>query len=192
MIEKFKENFGEGINKGIEKAEKFDREAEKKYRQKVRKILSEKLSEALKDSDLKKTGYSSWSRKIKDSWRLVYLQRSQFSHEYYIEAGICKENDIPKGEKLEIRFCKERERIEYIVRDIEEKRLKEEGQTKERLLQDKVNTVKAALEFEAPGARKKYPGEYFVPSVNPEEAKHKIEEIQKVVGEYVPLWFKKQ
>ncbi len=53
----------------------FDREAEKRYRQEVRKALSEKLTGALKDSGFEKSSYSLWSKKVRDSWYIVYIQR---------------------------------------------------------------------------------------------------------------------
>ncbi len=185
MTEEFRENFSKKNNNDKKEVKEFDRKAEKNYRKEVRKILSEKMSEVLGNSGFKKTGYSLWSRKVGDSWHIVYLQRSQFSHQYFIEAGICNEKDIPKGKKLDIVFCKGRERIEGIVSDME----KEENV--EELAEKKVRDINAALNFEAPDAQKKYPEEYFVPSVNFEEAENKIEKIQKVVGQYVPLWFKK-
>ena len=133
-------------------------------------------------------GHSLWSRKVRDSWHIVYLQRSQFSHQYYVEAGICKKKDIPKGEKPVIVFCKERKRIEGIVESIEKERTQREENAEE-VIRQKVNDIKVALDFELPGAQKEYPGEYFIPSVSPEESENKIGEIQKAVGEYVPLWF---
>jgi len=181
MIEKLKENFGE-------RREEFDREAEKKYRQELRKILSTKISEALDKFGFEKTGSSLWSRKVGDLWQVVYLQRSQFSHQYYIEAGICQKQDIPKGEKPNIIFCKSRERIENIVSDAKEEQTGRKEDAKKSVTQ-KVNAVKAALDFEIPGVHEKYPEEYFVPSVGSEEAGKKIEVIQNAIEEYVPRWF---
>ncbi len=181
----------EKFNKKTLEDVKFDREAEKKYRQKIRKILSEKISESLDEFGFKKKGHSLWSSKIDDSWHIIYLQRSQFSHEYYIEAGICEEKDIPKGKKPDIIFCKERERIEGIISDIEKERTGKEKNAEE-LIKKKANDINAALDFEVPGAEEKYPEEYFVPSVDSKEAENKIAKIQKAVSEYVPLWFRKQ
>lgn len=193
MREKIKENFTainpEEYRECREGSADFDRKAEKEKRKELRKILTGALSAALKEAGLKKEGNSLWGQKIGDTWRIVYLQRSQFGHKYYIEAGVCKENDIPKKEKPGIIYCKIRERIEGIVENIERERAHDEdnedvGEKNE----EKIKDIRAMLDFEEPGASEKYPGEYFVPSVSSDEAERKIKGIQNVVKEYVPLW----
>jgi hypothetical protein len=182
----------EEIKDKPEQGPDFDREAEKEHRKEVRKLLVKELSGTLKQEGLTKIGNSLWQRKIGDFLHLVYLQRSQFSHQYYIEAGICNEKDIPEGEKPHIAYCKhqKRERIEYIVEKTENERLPE-SEDKEQKIKEKMDTVKAALDFEISGGLEKYPDDYYFPSVSMEEAKEKIDTIQKTVGEYIPLWFEK-
>lgn len=194
MIEEFRENFNGKQQEGAE----FNREAEKKHRQEIRKALGKELSKALKDFGFKKTGYSLWSRKIGDSWQIVYLQRSQWSHQYYIEAGICNEGDIPKGKNPDIVFCENkegehRERIEKIMADVEKERIQGRKIAEaEEVIRRKINSVNIMLNFEASGAQEKYPGEYFVPSVSVEEAKDKVQKIKEMVREYIPPWFAAQ
>lgn len=171
-------------------ASNFDKEEEKKYRQEVRKIIVKALSEALEGTGLMKAGYSTWQRKIKNTWQILYLQRSQWGHQYYIEAGVGNDLDIPKGQKPDIVYCKIRERIEGIIDEIEKEKTLGEKEKKDKI-GEKVNTVNAALDFEAPGVQEKYPEDYFLPSVDIEEAKRKIEIIKKNVAEYAPLWFNK-
>lgn len=188
MAEKFRENPEKRTRENTREVENFDTEAEKRYRQEIKKRLSGELSSALRDYGFEKTGYSLWSKKVGNSWYILYLQRSQFSHEYYVELGICEKKDIPRGEKLDIVFCKKRARIETIVENIEKERTQKEENAEE-IIGKKLDYINASLNFEAIGARKKYPKEYFVPSVNPKEAENKIDKIQKAVREYVPLWF---
>jgi len=194
MNEKFGENpepkIEEEIKEEKEKGPDFDREAEKERRKEVRKILVKELTGVLKKEGLAKVGNSLWQRKIGDSLHLVNLYRYPYGHEYFIETGICKEKDIPEGEKPDIHYCKTQERIEHIVEEIEKERLPE-SENKEQEIKEKMDVVKTALDFEVPGSAEKYHGDYFVPSVSMEEAKEKIDTIQKTVGEYVPLWFEK-
>lgn len=187
MSEKFREIFDGERQKSIE----FDREAEKKHRQEIRKALGRELSEALNDFGFKKTGYSLWSRKIGELWQIVYLQRSQFSHHYYIEAGICNERDVPKGEKLNIVFCKKRERIEGMVASIAKKQIQKKENSEEEI-RKKVDDINKALNFEISSGHEKSTEEYFVPSVSSQEAKEKITKIMESVKEYIPSWFDTQ
>jgi len=192
------EKFGEDLElKAEEKAEEntekgpdFDREAEKESRKEIRKMMVDVLSEIFKKEGLTKKSYSLWQRKIDKTLQLVYLQRSQFSHQYYIEAGICNEKDIPEGQKPDIVYCKTRERIEGIIYDVEKERMPE-AENKEQELREKINTVHAALNFEIPGSAEKYPDDYFYPSVGVEEAKEKIEIIKKAADEYILRWIDK-
>lgn len=170
------------------RAKKFNKEAEKKYRQEVRGILVKSLSEALAALGFKKAGYSLWSRRVGDSRHILYLQRSQWGHQYYIEAGICNEKDIPQNEKLDITLCKKRERIDGIAASIEKERIGGRENAKAVII-DKVTDINTALDFEARDAHEKYPGEYLVPSVGLQESNEKIEKIRGIVEEYIPLWF---
>jgi len=194
MIEKFGENpeskTEEETEEGIEKGPDFDREAEKEHRKEIRKMMVEALSETLKKENLAKKSYALWQRRIENALQLVYLQRSQYSHQYYIEAGICNEKDIPEGQKPDIVYCKTRDRIGSIIAEIEKER-GPEGEKKRQEIKEKVNMVNAALDFGVPGMDEKYPDDYFFPSVGIEEAKEKIETIKKAVGEYIPLWLDK-
>lgn len=186
MIEKIWKD-SDAINRES-KAKKFDREAEKKYRQEVRGILAKSLSEVLGVLGFKKAGYSLWSREIGDSWHILYLQRSQWGHQYYIEAGICNKKDMSGDEKLDITRCKKRNRIADIVASIEKERSSGQENVEE-AVRGKMNDINTALNFEAQDAREKYPGEYFIPSIGPQESKKKIEKIKRAVEEYIPLWF---
>lgn len=186
MIEKIGAYSGAIKREG--EAKKFDKEAEKKYRQEVRGILVKSLSEVLDKLGFKKTGYSLWSRKVGNSRHILYLQRSQWGHQYYIEAGICNEKDIPKDEKLDITLCEKRDRIEAVVASVEKER--SGGQENaEAAMRGKVTDINSALDFEARDAREKYPGEYLVPSVGLQESNEKIVKIKETVEEYIPLWF---
>ncbi|MFA5076791.1 MAG: DUF4304 domain-containing protein [Patescibacteria group bacterium] len=111
MGEKFRpapENNVAPDNKGA--SADFDRAAEKQRRQEIRKILVDSLSTVLRDAGFIKRG-STWQRQAGDSWQIVYLQRSQFSHQYYLEVGICSNADIPQGGKPDIVFCRPRDRF---------------------------------------------------------------------------------
>jgi hypothetical protein len=182
----------------MERAEKanrsegeFDREAEKEFRKGVRKGLTKSMSEALKDSGFRKTRNAVWSREREGRWNVVYLQRSQFAHEYFVEAGVCDKEDVPDGEKPDIVHCdtRDRERIEQIVKRAEKERA---GEGVDEDAQKKFEAVRAALRFEAPGSRGEHRDDYFVPSVSQEEADAKIATIKDAVEEYVPLWFDKE
>ena len=194
MNEKFGENpepkTEEETKEDIEQGPDFDREAEKEQRKEIRKMMVGALSETLKKEGLAKKSYALWQRKIENVSQLVYLQRSQFGHEYFIEAGICNEKDIPEGQKPDIVYCKTRDRIEGIIAEIEKERMPE-SENKGQEIKEKINTVNAALDFDIPGMAEKYPEDYFFPSVGIEEAKEKIETIKKAVGEYIPLWLEK-
>lgn len=194
MSEKFGENLDqkiqEEVKEGKEECPDFDREAEKEHRKEIRKMMVGALSETLLKEGLAKKSYALWQRKIENALQLVYLQRSQYSHQYYIEAGICNEKDIPEGQKPDIVYCKTHDRIEGVIAEIEKERLPE-SENKEQEIKEKINTVNAALDFEVPSSAEKYPEDYFFPSVDIEEAKEKIETIKKAVGEYIPLWLKK-
>lgn len=196
MFEKFGENpepkIEEEVKEEKEKSPDFDREAEKEHRKEIRKILVKELSWILKKEGLAKVGNSLWQRKIGDFLHLICLERYSYGHEYFIEAGICNEKDIPEGEKPHIAYCKDqkRERIEYIIEKTENERLPE-SEDKEQIVKEKKDDVEAALDFEDPSADEKHPDDYFVPSVSIEEAKEKIETIKKAVGEYIPLWLEK-
>mgnify|MGYP001618182790 FL=1 len=98
MIVEYKKNFSEITPKNGAEIKEFDREAEKKDRREIRKMLTTKMSEVLRNLGFKKAGYSLWSRKVGGLWHIVYLQRSQWSHQYYIEGGFCNEKVIPGGE----------------------------------------------------------------------------------------------
>jgi hypothetical protein len=144
------------------------------------------LSETLKKEGLKKIGYAVWQRKIEDKMHLVYLQRSQFGHDYMIEAGIFNEKDIPEGEEPSIRNCKPRKRIEHIVEEIEEERMPQ-SENKEQEIKEKMNAIDAALNFESFSSLENHQ----VFSMDDEQVKEKIETIKKAVGEYIPLWLEK-
>ena len=175
MIESFKENVNEKMS--VSKNHEFDRDAEKERRKEIRSMLIDAITAALQETGFKKTRYSLWSRHIGEIWHLVYLQRSQTDHRYYIEAGICYDSDIPQGEKTDIIFCKNRERIEWIVANVEKKQMKEHEDADEKI-KEKINNVRETLDFEIPDAHEKYPKEYFVPSVSLREAEEKIEKIK--------------
>lgn len=171
----------------------FDREKEKERRQEIRKQLELAISAPLKTENFIREGKSKWTRKLEDKRALVYLQRSVSSHAYYIEAGICEEKDIPEGKKIDIVYCDEssRHRLEHIAGYLY--RLKHAG---EEDVEEKATTVvqniRDALSFDIPDGFEKYPGEYFFPSVSPEEVDKKIEIIQKAIEEYIPAWLKEK
>ena len=181
------EQFNEGAKK--ERGPEFDREAEKEKRKKIRKLLEKSISAPLKESGFKKSGQSYWLRKAGDRLQLVYLQRSQVSHQYFIEAGVCLSGDVPEGKKPDIVYCKIRERIEKVISDTDKVRgSKEQGDA----TKEKVKRIYSALQFEVPGGLEKYPNEYYFPSVSIEEAQQKIEEIAGAVKEYIPKWLDDQ
>jgi len=80
---KIREQSTEGLN----------REKEKIHRKEIRKLLDRALQETLSNLGFHKIKSSTWGRKVGNAWEIVYLQRSQFSHRYYIEAGVCEEKD---------------------------------------------------------------------------------------------------
>lgn len=186
------------MNKNIEKFNKeklevseseFDHEAEKEKRKQIRKMLVKMITESLKPAGFKKQGYSLWMRKLGDQWHMIYLQRSQYAHQYYLEVGICKEQDLKKDKKPDITLCSKREHMEYIIRHAhQESSPGEVGKQKEREI---IYGLKQAFNFEDSNARTKYQDEYFVPSVNLEKAQHKIDTIGKIVAWYIPIWFDK-
>lgn len=188
MNEGFRKNVSEENESPSLKGGGFDRESEKNQRKEIRNILVSAMSDTLKEMGFKKTQYSLWSRHLGETWQIVYMQRSQTDHRYYIEAGICHERDIPRGEKIDIVRCKNRERIEWIVADIERKQTKESEDVDEKIKQ-KVNDVQEALNFEIPHAHERYPNEYFVPSVSLPDAEEKIKKIKHMIKEYLLLWF---
>jgi len=162
----------------------FDREAEKEKRKEVRKILEKAISESLAEEGFEKIGNSNWCRRFGDAWQMIYLQRSQFSHSYYIEAGVVSVKEIGDAKKMDITFCPIRERVEYVV----EKQYLKDG-CKETEARKKRGEIDDALNFEISGARDKYPDEYFVPSVSIAEAQNKIKFLQQTIKEYIPAWF---
>lgn len=185
------------MNKNIEKFDterpevyepSFDHEAEKEKRKQIRKMLMRMLTESLKPAGFKKQGHSLWARKQGDQQHIVYLQRSQFSHTYYIEAGICKEQDLEKGEEPDIVSCSKRDRIENIVRDTHQDSSEEIDKQKEKTL---IRDIQDTLHFEIPDADAKYPGEYFVPSVSLEKAQDKTDDIKEIIEKHIPAWFDK-
>ena len=152
--------------------------------------MEKALGDVLREEGFRKEGQSKWIRRVGETVQVAYLQRSQFAHEYFIEAGICQEKDIPAGRKPDVVYCRfeDRARIEHIIEELEKARRNED----ETSIKEKKDKVITALDFEAPGARKSTPGEYFVPSVSMEQADTNIETIQKTVKEYVPEWFEKR
>ena len=167
----------------------FDHEAEKEKRKQIRKMLVRMITESLKPAGFKKQGYSLWTRKVGEQWHVVYLQRSQFAHAYYFEVGICREQDLKKGEKPDIALCSKRERIEHIVKHAH--REGSPGEVDKQKEHEIMYGLQQALHFEIPDVRSKCPDEYFVPSVSLEKAQQKIDTVGKIVAWYIPMWFDK-
>jgi len=138
----------------------------------VRKILVAGLSEVLKDFGFKKTGHSLWTRKIGSKFHLVYLQRAMFIHSYYVEFGMCEEDEIPPGKKPDVIYCgRESQRIEHVVID------ETADQQARKSIRDQVN---ATLDFNGPEERSGYPLDKTIAQ---------SEALQRYVRERVPLWF---
>ncbi len=175
---------------GTHQAPEFDREAEKEKRKEIRKILTRQISDSTQDIGLKKSGSSVWHSEVGSKRHVLYLQRSQFSHLYYIEAGTC---DIPaeKNVKPDITKCRKRQRIEYIVSHADFTREERESGNPEikKMVHEREEAVRSLLNFEEPGAQERYPGEYFVPSVSIEESKQQIKEVGEIIKDYIPEWF---
>ncbi|PIP31237.1 hypothetical protein COX25_00405 [bacterium (Candidatus Howlettbacteria) CG23_combo_of_CG06-09_8_20_14_all_37_9] len=167
----------------------FDREKEKEHRKEIRKALSKKISESLKNSGFKKSGNSIWVTEVSNNkLNMLYLQRGQFDHSYYIEAGVCE--NPSKEKNFAITDCRQRQRIEYIVKESDfTKEQRQSGDPDMRKqMYERVREVDSFLNFEEPGVRDKYSGEYFVPSVYMDVAEEKIEAIGDIVKQYVPEW----
>lgn len=188
MNERLRKNVGEESGHPSFKDGEFDKESEKNQRKEIRTMLVSAIGDTLKEMGFKKVRYSLWSRHFGETWQIVYIQRSYTDHRYYIEAGICHEHDVPQGEKIDIVWCKDRERIEWIAADREKKQIKGSEDVDEKIKQ-RVDDVQETLNFEIPHAHERYPNEYFVPSVSLPEAEEKIKKIQHVIKEYLPLLF---
>lgn len=186
---------GESNNQEIEKLRGvlFDREEEKRRRKEIRKMLENTVTESLKKVGFERSGNSHWKRQIGDELQLFYLQRALYNHEYFLEAGVCKTEDIPPKSKPNIVFCnhRRRKRINDIVRERYTELHPDESGVFERA-EAESNRVKQALDFGIPNGPEQYPGEYFFPSVNPEEASAKIEIIGQIIDQYIPPWFAQQ
>ncbi|MFA6918095.1 MAG: DUF4304 domain-containing protein [Candidatus Gracilibacteria bacterium] len=136
----------------------------------VRKLLVAGITEVLRDFGFKKNGYSSWTRKVGSSLHLVYLQRSQVSHNYYIEFGICEDGAIPARQKPDIADCKKRERIDHAASAAEVPEV----------VALMKNQIHGLLNFQGPEDEYQWPRGL---------AGWKIDEIKKLIRETVPIWF---
>ena len=177
-IEKFGESQKSEIREPQSRGEREKERAKEKSKE-IRKMLERAITESLETAGLEKVGYSTWLRKIRNKFQLVYLQRSLYSNSYYIEAGICDAKDIPENEKPNVIHCNFRDRIESIVNEKNGKGRPEKEQLK------KQNEVNDLLNFEKES--KKYPA----PIIDLDEAQKKIEALKNLVQEYIPWWFDK-
>ncbi len=189
-----KSNWPENAEAKKEAAElDFDREEEKEKRKEIRKILVSSLSETLKEGGFKKEGYSVWRKSAGGRTEIVYLQRSYFAHQYYIEMGIRE----PAGnEKVDIADCKIRERIEDAISKETAGHSPEEAAA---IHQNKIKELREALDFEKgrdPGmvgnGEEENVEEYYFPSVSLPEAQTKITKIKEAVEKYTIPWFSSQ
>lgn len=168
----------------------FDRTKEKARRKEIKKLVGKAISDPLIENGFQGLGRSKWIRETGDMYQLVYLQRSRFSHLYYIEMGVYGDDDIPEGERPDIVYCKDRKRIGAVVGQIYCQRHANESnvQTHARIERQRIEN---ALNFDIPNGFDQYPDEYYFPSVDPKEVKRKIDVIGQVVQDYVPAWFEK-
>jgi len=175
------------LNKPEKETGSFDREAEKEKRKEIRKMLEHALTEVLKPVGFKKEGVSTWLREIKDKIQIVYLQKSQFGHTYYIEAGVCDSKNLG-GKKPRIIDCLGNKRLEGIVSELDIKEYSEEE------AREKEQGIRQLLEFEVPHEIPKKLEDYetLVPSVDIAEAQNKIESLKKIMKENVPAWLDEQ
>lgn len=178
-----------------EKRVVVDREAEKEKRKEIRKMLERALTEALKPAGFKKEGSSTWLREIKDKIQMVYLQRSQFGHNYYLETGVCDSKDL-KDRPLHITDCRNRERIEAIFSKLKYGKSpeKEPDTELENKIREEEQKIGSLLDFEIPHEIPKKLEDYEIPipSVDIAETRNKIETFKKIVEENVPEWLDKQ
>lgn len=171
----------------------IDRNEEKRKRKKIRKMLEKTVSESLKKVGFQRSGNSYWKRQIGDELQLFYLQRALYKHAYYLEAGVCRAEDVPLGSEPSIVFCdyRRRKRINDIVRERYIELHPDESEAAEHA-KTESNRVKQALDFGIPNGHEQYPGDYFFPSVNPDEASAKIELVGQIIDQYIPPWFAQQ
>jgi hypothetical protein len=161
MVERSKSGSGEtpGDVVKIEEGEKLDSKG-------VRTLMVAGLDEVLKPLGFKRNA-STWSRKVGTLWDLVYLQRSSFSHAYYVEFGVCDEKNIPEGKKPDVVYCRhqDRKRIDELVTD----------ETREQ-----INNL---LNFDLEDSGRTW---------SQEEVVAKVDEIKNIVRENASTWFEKR
>lgn len=173
------------------KAPEFDSEAELERRKEIRKLLTKEISESAGSIGFKKAGNSVWYSEVENKRHILALERSQWSHEYYLEAGIC---NIPEDETIKPDITKcgtQRESIEYIVShlDFSEEQRKSNDPKIKKAIFDREEEIRLFFDFEEPGIREKYPNEYSYPSVALEESQQKIEKVGEIVETYISKWF---
>lgn len=113
----------------------------------------------------------------------------EFDNEKEKELGIYdRAKAKEKGKEVEkpaTEDCQTCERLEYVIA----KEKGEDPSSPKSKGRKNVLDFHGKLNFVQPGAEKKYPGEYFLPSVSLEEAKKKIEFIKSAVEKYALPWF---
>lgn len=173
--------------------ELFDREEEKRIRKEIRKMLEKTVSESLKKVGFQRSGNSHWIRQNGDELQLFYLQRAQYKHAYYLEAGVCRAENVPQGSEPNIVFCdyRRRKRINDIVREGYIELHPDEAEVVERA-KSESNRVDQALDFGLPNGHEQYPDDYFFPSVSLDEAGTKIALVGQIIDRYIPPWFVQQ
>ncbi len=187
----------EAVKKSAEAG--FDREEEKEKRKEIRKMLVSSLSETLKESGFKKEDYSVWRKSADGRTEIIYLQRSSFAHQYYIEMGIREPAEKEGFVRVDITDCQTRDRIEGVMAEAIDKQYanKEEA---EAVKEEKLKEIQEALDFEKrrdseiAGSKKQEENEeeYYFPSVSLPEAQAKIAKIKEAVEKYAVPWFSSQ
>jgi len=167
----------------------LDKEKEKKHRGEIRKALERAINNQLKENGFRRSGKSTWLKDSETNIEIIYLQRSQYRHSYYIEAGIYRGDTVFKDTPPTITDCRhnDRERLEYILRDIYRKEHEGEPDVEERAEAARIR-LDQALNFEMTNDQTSHSNVEYPPSVPLQEATKKIQIITEATRNALPLW----
>ncbi|MEK9186593.1 MAG: DUF4304 domain-containing protein, partial [Patescibacteria group bacterium] len=93
-MEKFKPKYESSEPEAKEYKSKSEKSKEKI--KEIKRMIEQALAQSLEGTSLEKeSGAALWLKREKDKLLMVYLQRSAWGPDYYIEAGVCRKKDIP-------------------------------------------------------------------------------------------------